>query len=52
MINDDERRNVRHMVLSGPEHILENSKEFELDFINFDRHRLSNLTPETVGGNE
>ena len=51
MINADESRNARH-VLTGPEHILENSKEFELDIINFDRNRMSNLTPETVGGNE
>ena len=47
IINADESRNARHM-LTGPEQILENSKEFELDFINFDRNRLSNLTPETI----
>ena len=53
-MNADESRNLaRNNLLTGPEQILENSKEFELDFINFDRNRLANLTPENANdGNE
>ena len=56
-MNADESRNAarNNLILTGPEQILENSKEFELDFINFDKHRLSNLTPENAangGANE
>ena len=31
---------------------MENSKEFELDFIHFDKHRMSNLTPNNGGNDE
>ena len=37
-------------MLTGPEQILENSKEFELDFMNFDKIRISNLTPNEIDG--
>ena len=53
-MNADQSRNLaKNNLLTGPEQILENSKEFELDFINFDRNRLANLTPENANdGNE
>ena len=46
MINADESRNgIKLHMLTGPEQILENSKEFELDFMEFDKNRLANLSP-------
>ena len=52
-MNADESRNaLARQMHTGPEQILENSNEFELEFFQFDKHRMSNMTPIEVGRDE